>query len=111
MKNRSGITIFITILSVIGSFALLPEVKGTPEVAPPPDGCYPGLQQRKAAWPFKALPPALETQELAGVRSFQSAMAASTPVLARGRSFPRRTPFLLRRFVVPATLSEQHRNR
>ena len=43
MKNRSSLTIFITILSVIGSFALLPEVKGAPEVAPPPDGCYPGF--------------------------------------------------------------------
>ena len=43
MKNRSSLTIFTTILSVIGSFALLPEVKGTPEVAPPPDGCYPGF--------------------------------------------------------------------
>jgi hypothetical protein len=43
MKNSSSFTIFITILSAIGSFALLPEVKGAPEVAPPPDGCYPGF--------------------------------------------------------------------
>jgi len=43
MKNRSSITTFITILSVIGSFALLLEVKAAPEVAPPPDGCYPGF--------------------------------------------------------------------
>jgi hypothetical protein len=43
MKNRSSFTIFITILSVIGGFALVPEVKGAPEVAPPPDGCYPGF--------------------------------------------------------------------
>jgi hypothetical protein len=43
MKNRSSLTIFITILSAIGSFALVPEVKGAPEVAPPPDGCYPGF--------------------------------------------------------------------
>src|ERR1700745_1548373 len=43
MKNRSSLTIFITILSAMGSFALLPEVKGAPEVAPPPDGCYPGF--------------------------------------------------------------------
>ena len=48
-------------------------------------GVTPGLRQRKAASPFKALPPALETQELAGVRSFQSATAASTPVLAPER--------------------------
>jgi hypothetical protein len=43
MKNRTCLTIFITILSVIGNFALLPEVKGAPEVTPPPDGCYPGF--------------------------------------------------------------------
>jgi hypothetical protein len=43
MKNRNNFTIFITILSVIGGFALVPEVKGAPEVAPPPDGCYPGF--------------------------------------------------------------------
>ena len=43
MKNRGSLTIFTTILSVIGSFALLPEAKGAPEVAPPPDGCYPGF--------------------------------------------------------------------
>src|SRR5882724_2910131 len=43
MNNCSSLTIFTTILSVIGSFALLPEVQGAPEVAPPPDGCYPGF--------------------------------------------------------------------
>src|SRR6266481_1862596 len=43
MKNRSSITTLITILSVIGSFALLPKVKAAPEVTPPPDGCYPGF--------------------------------------------------------------------
>ena len=43
MKNRGSLTIFTTILSVIGSFALLPEAKGAPEVSPPPDGCYPGF--------------------------------------------------------------------
>ena len=43
MKNRSSLTLFITIMSVIGSLALLPEVKGAPEVAPAPDGCYPNF--------------------------------------------------------------------
>jgi len=42
MKNNS-LRIFTSILSVIGSFALLPVVKATPDVAPPPDGCYPGF--------------------------------------------------------------------
>ena len=85
MKNRSSLTIFITILSAIGSFALLPEVKGAPEVTPPPDGGYPGLLQRKGLKRFKALPPALETQELAGERSLPTRLPASTPVLAPER--------------------------
>ena len=42
MKN-SNLRIFTTMLSVIGSFALLPEVKAAPEVAPPPGGCYPNF--------------------------------------------------------------------
>jgi hypothetical protein len=43
MKNRSSLTILVAILFAIGSFQLLPQVKGAPEVAPPPDGCYPGF--------------------------------------------------------------------
>jgi hypothetical protein len=43
MKNRSSLTIFTTILSVLGSFALLPQMQAAPQVAPPPDGCYPGF--------------------------------------------------------------------
>ncbi len=55
MKNRSSITIFITILSVIGSFALLPKVKGAPEVAPPPDGCYPGFTTAEGCLALQSL--------------------------------------------------------
>ena len=43
MKNRSSLTIFTMILSVFGSFALLPQIQAAPQVAPPPDGCYPGF--------------------------------------------------------------------
>ena len=55
MKNRSSLTIFITILSVIGSFALLPEVKGAPEVAPPPDGCYRGFTTTEGCLALQSL--------------------------------------------------------
>ena len=55
MKNRSSLTIFITILSAIGSFALLPEVKGAPEVAPPPDGCYPGFTTAEGCLALQSL--------------------------------------------------------
>jgi hypothetical protein len=41
MKNRFKIS--TTILSVLACFACLPEIKATPQVAPPPDGCYPGF--------------------------------------------------------------------
>src|SRR5437016_4529855 len=43
MKHRSSLTIFTMILSVLGSFALLPQIKAAPQVTPPPDGCYPGF--------------------------------------------------------------------
>ncbi|MGC2628286.1 MAG: hypothetical protein WA269_15765, partial [Candidatus Udaeobacter sp.] len=55
MKNRSRFTIFITILSVIGGFALVPEVKGAPEVAPPPDGCYPGFTTAEGCLALQSL--------------------------------------------------------
>jgi hypothetical protein len=55
MKNRSSLTIFITILSAIGSLALLPEVKGAPEVTPPPDGCYPGFTTAEGCLALQSL--------------------------------------------------------
>jgi hypothetical protein len=42
MKNRNSLKIFTMILSV-ASLALLPQIKAAPQVAPPPDGCYPGF--------------------------------------------------------------------
>src|SRR5216110_1724717 len=41
MKNR--FTIFTTSLSVLACFAFLPHMQAAPQVAPPPDGCYPGF--------------------------------------------------------------------
>ena len=43
MKNRSSLTIFRTILSVLACFALLPQTKAAPQVIPGPDGCYPAF--------------------------------------------------------------------
>jgi hypothetical protein len=43
MKNRSSLTIFTTILSVLACVAFLPRMQAAPQVAPPPDGCYPGF--------------------------------------------------------------------
>ncbi len=41
MKNRFKIS--TTILSMLACFVGLPEIKAAPQVAPPPDGCYPGF--------------------------------------------------------------------
>jgi hypothetical protein len=68
MQNRQ--IIFGAILSAL---AFLPAVQA---VVPPPDGCYPGFTTAEGCSRFKTSPPGLETQELAGVRSFQSATAA-----------------------------------
>ena len=41
MKTR--LKIFTTILSVLASFAFLPQMRAVPQVVPGPDGCYPGF--------------------------------------------------------------------
>src|SRR5438477_390272 len=43
MKNRSNLTIFTTILSVLACIGLLPQMQAAPDVVPAPDGCYPGF--------------------------------------------------------------------
>src|SRR5437763_7453532 len=43
MKNRSSLKIFTTLLSALACFAFLPHMQAAPQVAPPPDGCYPGF--------------------------------------------------------------------
>jgi hypothetical protein len=43
MKNRSSLTIFTTILSVLVCFAFLPQTKAAPQIVPAPDGCYPAF--------------------------------------------------------------------
>jgi hypothetical protein len=40
---KTGLKIFTTILSVLVCFVGLPEIKAAQQVAPPPDGCYPGF--------------------------------------------------------------------
>ena len=42
MKNTRLKTMTM-ILSVLATFALLPQMQAAPQVAPPPDGCYPGF--------------------------------------------------------------------
>ena len=81
-------------LIVLVVFGLLPRMQAAPQVVPAPDGCYPGFTTAEGCSVlFKTLPRALETQELAGVRSFQPVLPASTPasVLERWSSTPQTT--------------------
>ena len=87
MKN-SNLRIFTTMLSVIGSFALLPEVKAAPEVAPPPgrDAIRISRRLKDAMALSTPLPPAsantgISWRSLFSVRR----RPASTPVLALER--------------------------
>jgi hypothetical protein len=40
---KTPLKIFTTILSVLACFVSVPKIKAAPQVAPPPDGCYPGF--------------------------------------------------------------------
>ncbi len=43
MKNCCNLTILKPLLSVSACFVFLLELQAAPQVAPPPDGCYPGF--------------------------------------------------------------------
>ena len=54
MKNRS-LAIFTTLLSVLTCFAFLSQMQAAPDVAPPPDGCYPGYTTAEGCNALQAL--------------------------------------------------------
>ena len=72
MKLQNLIHILIAIVCI----GLLPQMQ-QPELSRHRTGAIPASRQRKAAKLFKILPRALETQELAGVRSFQPVLPTS----------------------------------
>src|SRR5881275_1058452 len=41
MKNRNIVTLLGATFSVFACLAFLPQMQAAPQVAPPPDGCYP----------------------------------------------------------------------
>src|SRR5205823_10562809 len=43
MKNRNIVTLLGATFSVFACLAFLPQMQAAPQVAPPPDGCYPGF--------------------------------------------------------------------
>ena len=85
MKNRSRLTIFTTILSVLASIAFLPQTKATPQVVPAPDGCYPAFTTAEGCKALQNLGAGFGNTELVGVRCFQSLTATIIPVLALER--------------------------
>ena len=83
MKLQNLIHILIGILCI----GLLPQAQA---VVPLPDGAIPTSLLPKEPTLFKTLPAALQTRELAGVRSFQPVAPTSTlvSVLERWSSTP-----------------------
>ena len=68
MKTRFKIATMI--LSVLACLAVCQKSRQLRKLLRRRMGVIPDSQQQKVASPFKTLPPALETQELVGVRSF-----------------------------------------
>ena len=86
MKTR--LKIFTTILSVLACFVGLPEIKAAPQVAPPPDGCYPGFTTAEGCLALQNLTTGTgntgvgwRSLFLVGGASFNTAVGAGTLVL------------------------------
>jgi len=86
MKTR--LRIFTTILSVLACFVGLPEIKAAPQVAPPPDGCYPGFTTAEGCLALQNLTTGTgntgvgwRSLFLVGGASFNTAVGAGTLVL------------------------------
>ena len=79
MKLQNLIHILIGIVCI----GLLPKAQAVIQ----PDGGYPGFNTAEGTRPFLASLPESGTQPLAGIRSLATRTAASTPLLAPGRSF------------------------
>jgi hypothetical protein len=54
MKYNS-LRIFTTVLSVLACLAFSPHINAAPEVAPPPDGCYPGFTTAEGCQALQSL--------------------------------------------------------
>ena len=90
MKDRSSLTIFTMILSV-ASLAFLPQIKAAPQVAPPPDGCYPGFTTAEGCKALQNLSTGAGNTGVgwyslffAGASSYSTGVGAGTLVLNTG---------------------------
>jgi hypothetical protein len=76
--------LLITIALLFVCFGILPKVQA---VVPPPDGGYPNFTTAEGQKALLISRPVLRIQQWGGFRSLATQAAASTPPLARGRSF------------------------
>ena len=86
MKIRFKIS--TTILSVLACFVGLPEIEAAPQIAPPPDGCYPGFTTAEGCLALQNLTTGTgntgvgwRSLFLVGGASFNTAVGAGTLVL------------------------------
>ena len=91
MKIRN--TIFRTIPLVLACFVFLPKMKAAPQVAPPPDGCYPGFTTAEGCKALQFLGAGAGNTGvgwyalyLAGDANFNTGIGAGTLVLNTGES-------------------------
>src|SRR6266404_7026118 len=91
MKNRSSLTIFTTLLSVLACFGLLPQMQAAPDVVPAPDGCYPGFTTAEGCNALRHLTTGAGNTGVgwyslffAGASNFNTGVGAGTLVLNTG---------------------------
>jgi hypothetical protein len=93
MKKRSCLKIFTTIVSGLACFGVLPQMLAAPDVAPPPDGCYPGFTTAEGCNALAALTSGAGNTGLGWYSlhavttgSYNTAVGAGTLILNTGTS-------------------------
>jgi len=91
MKNRNIVTMLAT--GLLACFGFLPQTNAAPEVAPPPDGCYPGFTTAEGCQALQNLTSGSANTGVgwralfsAGASSFNTGVGAGALVLNTGDS-------------------------
>src|SRR6478735_10742119 len=91
MKNRNIVTMLAT--GLLACFGFLPQTNAAPEVAPPPDGCYPGFTTAEGCQALQNLTTGAGNTGVgwrslfsAGASNFNTGVGAGTLVLNTGES-------------------------
>jgi trimeric autotransporter adhesin len=87
----SNLKIFTTVLSVLACLAFSPHIKAAPQVAPPPDGCYPAFTTAEGCQALQTLTTGSANTGVgwralfsAGASSFNTGVGAGALVLNTG---------------------------